>query len=73
LPTSAGILSPQAANYTEHTDVAIVGGGACGLCAGLAAAEHRVKVRVLERDDAPMGTTAMSIGFNKQALLIRPT
>ncbi|MSO97863.1 MAG: FAD-dependent oxidoreductase [Rhodospirillaceae bacterium] len=43
--------------------MAVVGGGACGMCAALAAGEQGVAVTVLEREDAPMGTTAMSVGF----------
>ncbi len=43
--------------------VVIVGGGGCGLCAGLAARGAGVDVLVLERDDSPLGTTAMSTGL----------
>ncbi len=41
----------------------VVGGaGACGLTAALGAAEAGVDTLVLEREDRPAGTTAMSIG-----------
>ena len=41
----------------------IVGAGAGGLAAGLAAKEKGVEVVVLERDAVPSGSTAMSSGF----------
>lgn len=41
----------------------IVGAGAGGLAAGLAAKERGVEVVVLERDAVPSGSTAMSSGF----------
>lgn len=44
-------------------DVVVVGAGACGLCAGLAAADQGAEVLVLERDATPLGSTAMSTGL----------
>jgi len=44
-------------------DVLVVGGGAAGLCAALAAADAGASVLVAERDAAPRGTTAMSTGL----------
>ena len=58
-----GILSPDLARYQGRADVVIVGGGAAGLCAALAARDAGADVMVLERDNAPTGTTALSIGF----------
>ncbi len=43
--------------------VAIVGGGACGLVAALAAKDAGSEVLVLERDASPAGSTALSSGF----------
>ncbi len=43
--------------------VVIVGGGACGLTAALAARDVGVEVLVIERDPVPRGTTAMSTGL----------
>ncbi len=43
--------------------VVIIGGGACGLVAALAAADAGQQVLVLERDASPAGSTAMSSGF----------
>lgn len=43
--------------------VVIIGGGACGLTAALAARDAGADVLVLERDPGPRGTTAMSTGL----------
>ena len=50
-------------NFEYEVPVVIVGGGACGLCAALAAKESGVNVLVLEQDPTPLGTTAMSTGL----------
>lgn len=46
-----------------HVPVLVVGAGACGMTAALAAADAGVEVAVLERDATPYGTTSMSQGF----------
>jgi fumarate reductase flavoprotein subunit len=43
--------------------VVIVGAGACGLVAALAARDAGAEVLVLERDPSPSGSTALSSGF----------
>ena len=43
--------------------VVVVGAGACGLVAALAAREAGADVLVLERDASPSGSTALSSGF----------
>jgi fumarate reductase flavoprotein subunit len=43
--------------------VVIVGAGACGLVAALAARDAGAEVVVLERDSSPSGSTALSSGF----------
>lgn len=43
--------------------VVVIGGGACGLCAALAARDAGAAVLVIERDAVPRGTTAMSTGL----------
>lgn len=44
-------------------DVVIIGAGAAGLTAALAAAEQGAEVVILERDASPSGSTSMSSGF----------
>lgn len=50
---------PQAA---EMVDVLVVGGGGAGLAAAIEAAEAGVRVTLLEKNEAPGGSTAWSIG-----------
>ena len=56
-------ILPSPTEWDVVTDVAIVGGGACGIVAGLRALEAGADVLVLERDASPTGSTAMSSGF----------
>ncbi|MEL7468225.1 MAG: FAD-dependent oxidoreductase [Pseudomonadota bacterium] len=56
-------ISPTPDIWDIEVDVAIVGGGACGLIAGLRAAEAGADVLVLERDATSSGSTALSSGF----------
>ena len=49
--------------FEYEIPVVIVGAGACGLCAALAAKESGANVLVLEQDPTPLGTTAMSTGL----------
>lgn len=51
------------AGFGLDVPVLVVGGGACGLVAALAAAEAGAEVVVLERDPVPSGSTALSSGF----------
>ncbi|MBM3512559.1 MAG: FAD-dependent oxidoreductase [Alphaproteobacteria bacterium] len=60
---SPSILPPTAARIVDRADVVIVGGGAAGMCAALAARDGGASVVLLERDATPSGTTALSIGF----------
>ena len=55
---------PAGTVIEPQVSVLIVGGGACGLSAALAAHDHGAEaVLVLERDALPRGSTAMSSGF----------
>jgi len=49
--------------FGAEVPLVIVGAGAGGLAAGLAAKEGGVEVVIFERDAAPSGSTAMSSGF----------
>ena len=48
------------ANFEVEVPLLIVGAGAAGLCAALAAKEAGVEVLVVERDAVPAGSTALS-------------
>jgi fumarate reductase flavoprotein subunit len=49
--------------FDTRVPLAIVGAGAAGLCAALAAKETGAVVVVVERDDVPSGSTALSAGL----------
>ena len=49
--------------FTAETPLLIVGAGAAGLCAALAAREAGVEALVIERDAVPAGSTALSAGL----------
>jgi fumarate reductase flavoprotein subunit len=57
------IKTPPANAFAADAAVVIIGGGAAGLCAALAAHEEGAAVVVLERDAAPLGSTALSAGL----------
>ena len=57
------VLSPDAATFDAEIAVAIVGAGACGLIAALAAREITEDILAVERDPVPAGSTAMSSGM----------
>jgi fumarate reductase flavoprotein subunit len=50
-------------NVHTHVPVLIVGAGAAGLCAALAAKESGVDSVLIERDAVPSGSTALSAGL----------
>ena len=51
------------AGFEYRIPVVVIGGGACGLCAALAAKEAGAGVMVLERDERPTGSTSLSQGL----------
>ena len=53
----------EAVPFEAGVEVAIVGAGAAGLVAALAAAEVGAKPLVIERDPVPRGSTALSAGL----------
>jgi len=57
------VLPTTEAEYDLSVPVAIVGGGACGMAAALAAKDAGVEPLVIERDPAPQGSTALSSGM----------
>ncbi len=49
--------------FTAETPLLIIGAGAAGLCAALAAKEAGVEAVLIERDAVPAGSTALSAGL----------
>ncbi len=60
---SPGILSPDGVHFEITVPVVVVGAGACGLIAAMAAQEAGAEVLVLERDSTPFGSTGLSSGM----------
>lgn len=56
------ILRVDRKTFSTHVPVLIVGAGACGTIAALAANERGVDVLILERDAKPTGSTSLSGG-----------
>jgi len=57
------VLPAAEARFEYSVPVVVVGAGACGLTAALAAREAGAEVIVLERDAKPAGSTALSTGL----------
>ena len=55
------MLSAAEARFEYSVPVVVIGAGACGLTAALAAREAGAEALVLERDAKPAGSTALSI------------
>jgi fumarate reductase flavoprotein subunit len=58
-----GILKPKDASFDVSVDIVVVGAGACGYTASLAARDVGADVVIIERDSTPLGSTAMSTGL----------
>jgi fumarate reductase flavoprotein subunit len=59
----SGVLDAKGVAFEAEAPVLIIGAGAAGLCAALAANEAGVEAVVVERDKAPRGSTALSAGL----------
>lgn len=57
------ILSAHNIDFDVTVPIAVIGSGACGLVAALAARDAGADVMVLERDSLPRGSTALSSGM----------
>ena len=57
------VLRTEPPRFDATIPVVVVGGGACGMTAALAAAHAGAETVVLERDARPVGSTGMSQGF----------
>ena len=56
------VLKAEGKTFQTRTQVLIVGAGACGTIAALAANERGAEVLILERDAKPSGSTSLSSG-----------
>jgi len=57
------VLPADDAEFDSEVPVLIIGAGAAGLCAALAAREAGIEPVVVERDAVPAGSTALSAGL----------
>jgi fumarate reductase flavoprotein subunit len=57
------VIREAAPRFEAEVPLAVIGAGAAGLTAALAAAEQGVEALVLERDALPRGSTALSAGL----------
>jgi fumarate reductase flavoprotein subunit len=59
----SAVATTNGASFETHVPLLIVGAGAAGLCAALAAKEAGVEPLLIERDAVPSGSTALSAGL----------
>lgn len=59
----SAVLSADGVAFETEAEVLIIGAGAAGLCAALAAAKAGAEPVVVERDAVPSGSTALSAGL----------
>ncbi len=57
------LLSAEGVSFEFEMPVVVVGAGACGLTAALAAHDAGQEVLILERDENPQGSTSLSAGL----------
>ncbi|AXV17472.1 3-ketosteroid dehydrogenase (plasmid) [Neorhizobium sp. SOG26] len=57
------VLSASGVEFDFEVPVVVIGAGACGLVAALAAHDEGQEVLVLERDENPTGSTSLSAGL----------
>jgi fumarate reductase flavoprotein subunit len=58
-----GVKPSEDVDFDSEVPLLIIGAGAAGLCAALAASEIGVEPVVIERDEVPSGSTALSAGL----------
>src|SRR5437868_7714556 len=56
------VLQAEGKTFPTHTQVLVIGAGACGTIAALAAKEHGADAFIVERDAKPSGSTSLSSG-----------
>src|SRR5436190_1767070 len=62
-PCAMTIQAPEDADFEGEVPLLIIGAGAAGLCAALAAREAGIEPVLIERDAVPSGSTALSAGL----------
>jgi len=63
LPKTCLTAPPPAAGFDIEVETLVIGAGACGLTAALAATEAGQQVLVIEADAVPAGSTSLSAGL----------
>src|SRR4026209_1025214 len=58
----SAVVAADVEKFHPRVPLIIVGAGAAGLCAALAATEAGIDAVVVERDDIPSGSKALSAG-----------
>ena len=59
----SAVLPAEGVDFDLELPVVVIGAGACGLVAALAARQSGAEVLVLERDSSPSGSTSLSSGL----------
>ena len=59
----SAVVAADGEKFDTQVPLIIIGAGAAGLCAALAAKEAGLDAVVIERDDVPSGSTALSAGL----------
>src|SRR3954469_25795101 len=62
-PRRMSIQDSEDVDFDSEVPLLIIGAGAAGLCAALAASEAGVEPVLIERDALPSGSTALSAGL----------
>src|SRR5438270_13670402 len=62
-PRRMSVQDSEDADFDSEVPVLIIGAGAAGLCAALAASEAGLEPVLIERDPLPSGSTALSAGL----------
>src|SRR5256885_11613925 len=62
-PPMSSVKPSDDVEFDSEVPVLIIGAGAAGMCAALAASEAGVEPVVIERDVLPAGSTALSAGL----------
>jgi fumarate reductase flavoprotein subunit len=62
-PATGSVIVDRNIKFPVDVELMVIGAGASGLTASLAACDHGIETVILERDDYPSGSTALSSGM----------